>query len=131
MESDAEISNFDERIRRQQTEERARIEIVVEIVSKVMTRYKDIQDPVMRHTLFIDKFCCLLEVLTGYFESDVTLRKNLGASPEFIAKCRKLSLEVQQEMNSLLLWIQNPHREPERKIIEKNLHDAPRDSIKP
>lgn len=76
-----------------------RMEIAVNVISNILSRYRNLNDPGMRHMMFVDKLYIVLDVMLGAFESvdEVT--------PEVKQKIDKLIDETKKDLNDLSKWI--------------------------
>jgi len=93
-------------------------------------------DPVIRHTLFLEKLYSMLDISFGFAE--VAINKfNDGCKDEddkistaYIARNKKLISSIQNEMNLLNEWVQSPIYGPDHPIgvnlmmAAKNHHDS-------
>lgn len=51
------------------------IEMGVNIAHSILSRYNDTKDPIIRYTLFLDKFMLILDALSGVVMSDFIFRQ--------------------------------------------------------
>lgn len=103
-----------ERREREKKEFAEKLELIMNITTRILNRYQQTPDPVTRFSLFIDKFCIILDVASGYLDSQ--LDELQGVPPELRVKCKMTSDLVQQEMKALLEWIQSPHYGPDHPV---------------
>src|SRR5579859_2759518 len=54
---------IDKEYKKKRIEETSKIILsMIGVANRTLSRYKQAQDPVLRHTLFVDKFCILLDL---------------------------------------------------------------------
>ena len=84
---------------------------IVRIFNKSLARQRHQDDPVMRYTLFVEKFAMAIDCMTVFFEQETH-----GLSPDVINQARKVGEEVEKELNSLMDWIRTPHYSPDHAV---------------
>lgn len=77
------------------------IEIFVNTISSIMTRYRNIENQAMRNMMLIDKIYLILDVVIGFLQSadDIT--------SELQQKINALVTDVKADLNSLSAWMTN------------------------
>lgn len=105
-----------EYLKKKQEENREHVELVLSIISKTMNRYRSAKDPVMRFSLFVDKFCLLLEIATSMLESKLFIDARFANAEDLRKQAKELSTRIQDEMTALQMWIQNPHYDPDHPL---------------
>jgi len=93
-------------------------------VERTLTRYKQVQDPVIRYSLFLDKFCILLELTLSTIEAITEIDEY---PIEVRSKIRELIKDLQNEMLLLANWIQQPYYNPDSYVGEQMMQSAHRD----
>lgn len=76
-----------------------RIETFVNIASNILTRYRNLNNPIMRHMMFIDKVYLLLDILIGTLESIDDI------PPQLKQKIDKLIIDTKKDLGDLSNWI--------------------------
>jgi len=84
---------------------------IVRIFNKSLTRQRRQNDPVMRYTLFVEKFAMALDCFTVFLEEEAH-----GLSPDVINQAKKVGEEVEEELNNLMDWIRAPHYSPDHTV---------------
>lgn len=118
------IQGVDE-FKKQQIENNSRIVLsLISAANRTLTRYKQVQDPTIRYSLFVDKFCILLdfalsilETFTEIEEYPMEVRSNLS----------ELIKDIQKEMSLLADWIQQPNYHPDSYVGAQMMQSAHRD----
>ena len=84
------------RERRLRREDEQIIESILNTASIILNRYRDTEDPVLRHSLLIDKFIILIDVISGM--SEVFIKQY---NPRLKTKLQTLIKEMQTDFNQL------------------------------
>lgn len=71
-----------------------RIEMAVNIGKTILTRYSETRDPIIRHTLFLDKFQLLIDVMLGMATTDIMF-------DEFDLRRRDPGIDALEEYSNL------------------------------
>ena len=78
------------------------------MAEKMFDRMTNIQDPVVRHSILVDKLCMIIDLAMAALENyDEYFDENLQGRVD------ALSRDVQNELKSLLSWIQSPVHSPD------------------
>ena len=84
------------------------LEIGVNIASAVLSGYREIDDPVLKHSLFIDKFNIMIHSLLA------VMNYNIADMPVPLKlKIEKLTNDVTSDLKSLSDWVRNPMYSPD------------------
>ena len=105
-------------------DEEKMIECALNSIRIILNRYKDIDDPVIRNSLLVDKFILMIDIFTGMTEV-FTKQYSL----ELREKLQGVTKEVHEELKELSKWIQMPTYSPDHpfgntlmKEAEKNFN---------
>jgi hypothetical protein len=93
-------------------------------INNMTRRYKSIPDPMLRHSLVLDKFLIFTDLMAGMMESK-SENWNLPESLKIKMRC---ALEnTRAELNSLSEWVISPIFSPSHPFGEKIMMTASRD----
>jgi hypothetical protein len=74
--SEEELKNKDRRSRiESNVDSLEKLRTVVRVCGAILKRYKDTEDPVIRYTLFLDKFQIIVDMLIGVISSNVIFKE--------------------------------------------------------
>lgn len=100
------------------------IEAFIQTASITLNRYHNVRDPVIRYSLVLDKFCLLLEFLSGMALSYLEIEE---VPSDLLLKAEKLIEGVHEEMQKLSEWIQQPHYSPDAPLGKDLMNEAKKD----
>jgi hypothetical protein len=92
-----------------------KIEICANIASNIMTRYRNLKDPVLRHMMLIDKIYLILDGILGAMETidDV--------NPQVKQKVDKVISETKKDLSDLSEWIMSRNNPNEEESDSENI----------
>jgi len=98
------------------------IEAVLNSVNNVLTRYRETDDPVLRHSMFIDKFMLLIEIVSGMSEA-----YSKCYNPQIRERLQSTITDVQKDLKDLSNWIRTPTYGPDHGFGHNDMRNAEAD----
>ncbi len=95
------------------------IKAILSFVNRGSLRQKKIKDPVTRHTLFVEKISMLIDFCYSMLEL-----RDKHLSPGLLVDIEKTIKNVDDDLNSLIEWIQQPIYSPNHPIGNKIMKEA-------
>jgi len=84
----------------------SRMRATINVINNVLARQRRTKDPVIKYSMFLDKICLSIDILLGLLNS-------IEVSPDVKSEMESSSKELQNEICSLLDWIQQPIYSPD------------------
>ena len=101
------------------------ISSIVNIAENVLSRQRKIGDPVLRHSLFLDKLLLMLDISMGI------LQEFSNEYPEELrGKIETLSISIQKDLSDLMNWVSNPVYSPDHPYGQGIMKSAKKDFTK-
>lgn len=104
------------------------LESIVGSLERIFNRNFEVNDPVTRYTLFLDKLYMFIDISISMSEAYVKYSdpKN-EISTDHIIRIKRLALSIQEEMKKLSNWVQNPIYSPDHPLGKMMMESAKND----
>ena len=99
-------NNYEEK---RKEENRMLCRAAINIVKLTLNRYSNVQDPVLRHALLVDKLLLFVDI--GLGAGKEYIQKEIG--DECAEEFENVSLILQNDLKLLMDWIQTPSYSPD------------------
>lgn len=129
--SESEEYNDDEQKQKQRRRKEKRkrikqdemlIEAVLNSIDNILTRYRETDDPVLRHSMFVDKFMLLIEIASGMSEAFCK-----HYNPQVRKRLQSTIKDVQKDLKDLSDWIRTPTYGPDHGFGNNDMKNAETD----
>lgn len=93
-------------------------------ISNIMNRYSNIEDPVLRHSLVLDKFLLIIDVLSAMTKTHL-LRETFPE--ELKTKFNEVEKQIKDSLLDLQHWVLHPQYNPDHSFGKQILREAKAD----
>lgn len=95
------------------------IKVFMSTYKRIENRHKSYEDPALRYTVLVDKFCLLIDFGLAAF-----LSYNSDLPTESLKEVEDMADSMSEELNSLLSWIRTPHYNPDHPVGNELMKSA-------